>query len=164
MKIQVKDKLAVVFTSLLYAAPRSAMYFAGGYLGAALLLPMIAQQPFEELTLWVGLISFAVLLVVVAKQVINSLLHAKNTTVELTASSIDCEISGFTTESFSIPLDQISNVRVSQAFMDKFFGVSSVVVSQIAGTFAVYGFDYEDAKKFAKEYSAKQQARMRRKN
>lgn len=163
MKIRVKNQLAVIFTTLFFSTPRSAMYFAGAYFISAILLPNIFQKPFEELSLAVTLISFGVLFFIIAKQVINSVLHTKHTTVELTNSNINFEISGFTTEVFSIPLDQISSVRVSQAFTDKFFGVASIVISQIAGNFAVFGFEYEDAKKFAAQYSSKQQTRLKKK-
>lgn len=157
-KITVKDSKPIILTELVYSAPRAAMFFVAAYFVSLLVLPIVFQLPAENAGLWVGLISFGVLAVFVLRQSIDAVLHARNTSLEITKTSIDCEVSGFTTNNFSIPLNQISSVRVTQAFLDKFFGVGSVVISQIAGTFAVYGFDYEEAKKFAQEFSKTQQA------
>ncbi len=156
MKIEVKNTVAVVANNAFYSITKGAVYFTIMFLAASIVIPLVLQQELSEVSWLVLLLSFAVVTLFAVRLVIDSLLHVKDTSVELTEKTVNCEISGFNSTSVSIPLNQISSMHVQQAFLDKLFGVSSIVISQIAGAISVYGFDYEEAKNFSNAFSEKQ--------
>lgn len=156
MTLHVKNTIAIVTTQLVYALPKLATAFVIVYIAAWFVASAAMNQGGPALT-WLpsvaGLIS---LLAYAAKQSMDSYLHSKDTQLELTKTNITCTISGFSTRTFSVPLNQVSSIHVEQGFIDRFFNVSRVVIVQIASTAAVYGFDYSDAVAFSKQFSSQQ--------
>jgi hypothetical protein len=162
MKITVKKTLPIIVNNFIYSLTKAAVYFTIIFLGSSIILPLILQRDTGEVAWLILLLSTGFMVLFAIRQVIDAKLHAKNTSVELTAKTINCEVSGFNSSSFSIPLNQISSVHVHQAFVDKIFDVSSVVISQIAGTVVVYGFNVSEAKAFSKAFSERQSEVYRR--
>lgn len=157
MKLKVEKPIAILCRELFYSLPRLATIGVAVYLGSIIFASVSASYG-QTLSPWLPvLLAIFSVMVYFGKIAIDAYLHAQRTEIELTDKSINCVISGFTSRTFSIPLNQVSSVLVQQGFIDRFFNVSQIVVVQIASTALVYGFDYDQAVAFSRKFSSQQQ-------
>lgn len=152
MILSVERVFPVMFSKVFYALPRAAVVFVVAYFASLLLLPGLTGEVANQLqNLMYGVSATASFMYLVAKAIDGMMVTG--TQLELEAQSLLVTIKGFTSTSITVPLSQVSNIFVHQSFIDKFFGVSLVVISQVSGSLGVYGFPFEKAQKFGKEFS-----------
>lgn len=153
MKIQVKNAKAVLINDLINLLPRLATVFVVVYIGTILVYGIARDYGVPVFSWLPSVLAILCVVLLAIKHALEARILAKGTNLELKEKTISCTIAGFSTRSFSIPLNQISSVHIQQSFTDRFFKISRVVIVQIASTAVIYGFDYDDAVKFSEKFA-----------
>jgi len=153
MKIEIKNARAVLINDLITLLPRLATVFVVVYIGTILIYGVISNYGVPVFPWLPSVLAIFFVLLLTIKRALEAQMQAKGTFLELKDKSISCTISGLSTRSFSIPLNQISSVHIQQNFTDKIFNICRVVIVQIASTAVVYGFNYTDAVKFSEQFA-----------
>lgn len=155
MKIEAKNFKAVLANDMITLMPRLATVFVATYIGMIFIFGIMNNYGIQSISWLPSILAISFVILLFIKHALDAYLVAKGTFLELKEKSISCTISGLSTRSFSIPLNQISSIHIQQSFVDKFFNICRVVIVQIASTAVVYGFNYTDAIKFSENFTNK---------
>lgn len=153
MKITVKKVLPIAVSNTVSSIQRAAVVLVVTVFGVAFLLAgmgVVAQNQVQPIALGVGIVG---VLAFFASKVIDATLQAKGSYMELTQNQLSGESTGFSSNSFTVPIKKIATMYIHQDFMDKLFGVSAIVFTQMNSSVSVYGFEHADAQKFVKKFA-----------
>ncbi len=158
MKIVVKRSFPIVFSLLVHSVQRAAVIFVVAVIGLSIVLNTALQIDAQAVRpVAIGISTLAAVAFLLSK-IIEGVLHAKGTELEVTPQQLSGVISGFSSNSFTLPLSKVGTLYVYQNFVDKLFGICAVVYTQMNATMTVYGFDIKDAQALIKkcaEYQSK---------
>ncbi|MCA9369270.1 MAG: hypothetical protein H6773_02655 [Pseudomonadales bacterium] len=152
MKITVKRIFPLVVSDVVTSIQKAAVYLVVTVFVVAFILVGVgvASHLVQPIAFGVGLV---VLLAFVASKVIDAQLKAKGSYMELTDSQILGESTGFSNNSFTVPIKQVATMHIHQDFIDKLLGVSAIVFTQMNSSISVFGFEHSDAQKFVKKFA-----------
>lgn len=156
MKITVTRTLPIAFNAIAASLQRAAVVFVVTVFGAAFLLSGAQVVPPEQIQLIAVLCGTVALGFFWLSKVIDAFLQARGNYIELSAQQVSGASTGFTSNSFTIPLHKIATVHIHQDFIDKLFGVAAIVCTQMNVSVSVYGFSIDDAQAFVKKCAALQ--------
>lgn len=153
MKIVVKKKLPIVVSLIFDSVQRAAIILVVTVFGVALTLAALQMIPIELVQPVSFGIGIFVLIAYWLSKVIDANLQVKGSYMELTSSQISGMSAGFSSNSFTVPIQKIATMYIHQDFIDKLFGVSAIVFTQMNSSVSVYGFEHSDAQAFVKKFS-----------
>ena len=159
MKITVKKVLPLIVSHLFQSLQKAAMVFVVAVIGFSFLLAsaeFVAPDMVQFLAL---LLSILATVAYWFSRVFDAVLQAKGSYIELTKTQLSGESTGFTSNSFTVPIQKIATMYVHKDFVDKLFGISAIVFTQMNSSVSVYGFEHGDAQKFVKKFAELQDKR-----
>lgn len=153
MKIVVKKTLPIVVSQIVLSIQRAAVILVVSVFGSALLLAalqLVSTQMVQAVAFGIGI---AIVLLYWVSKVIDARLQVQHSYLELTNSQVSGMSAGFSSNSFTVPIQKIATMYIHQDFIDKLFGVSAIVFTQMNSSVSVYGFEYSEAQAFVKKFS-----------
>ncbi|NCN51264.1 MAG: hypothetical protein GW762_02220 [Candidatus Pacebacteria bacterium] len=153
MKITVTKVLPIAISLIVASIQRAALVLVVAVFGVAFLLAAMQILPESSIQPVAFAIGSIVLLAYWMAKVIDASLQAKGSYMELSTSQLSGATTGFSSNSFTVPIKKIATIYIHQDFVDKLFGVSAIVFTQMNSTVSVYGFDHVDAQEFVKKFA-----------
>ncbi len=152
MKITVNKVVPVFISHVVATIQRAALFFVISVFGVAFLAVGVGVS--QELVQSVGMIAGTIVLGAFwVSKYIDANLKTKGSYMELSNAQLIGESTGFSSQSFTVPISKIATMYVHQDFVDKLFGVSAIVFTQMNSSVSVFGFDHADAQKFVKKFA-----------
>lgn len=152
MKITVKRIFPLVVSDVVASIQKAAVYLVVTVFAVAFILVgvRVASHLIQPIAFGVGMV---VLLAFLTSKGIDARLKSKGSYMELTDSQILGESTGFSSNSFTVPIKQVATMYIHQDFIDKLLGVSAIVITQMNSSISVFGFEHSDAQKFVKKFA-----------
>ncbi len=151
MKIKVTRTLPIVLSLIGNSIQRAAVVFVVSIIGLSVVLNTALQIDAQAVRpVALGLSTLATVAFLLSK-VLEGVLQAKGTYMEVSAQQLSGVVSGFSSNSFTVPLTKVGTLHIYQNFFDRLFGICAVVYTQMNVTMSVYGFDSTDAQAFIKK-------------
>ena len=156
MKITVKKVFPLIVSHMFQSLQKAAMVFVVAVIGFSFLLASAQSVAPEMVQVWALLLSMGATVVFWLSKVFDAVLQAKGSYMELNTTQLSGESTGFTSNSFTVPIQKIATMYVHQDFVDKLFGISAIVFTQMNSSVSVYGFEHADAQAFVKKFATLQ--------
>ena len=153
IKITVTQVFPLVVNNLITSLQKAAVVFVVSVFGFAFLFMSVPAVPTDRIQLSSIVVSTLITVVYWVSKILDAHLMAKGSFLELKGSQLSGESTGFSSNSFTVPIQKIATLYIHQDFLDKLFGICAVVFTQMNSTVSVYGFNHSDAQKFVQKFS-----------
>jgi hypothetical protein len=153
MKIQVQRSVPIIVSVLFNSIQRAAFVFVVAIIGVSILLTTALQLAIGQVQPLAMGSSILAVIAFLSSKVIDAVLQAKGTELELTKQQLSGTVTGFSSSTFSIPIDKIATMHVHQTFTDKLFGICSIVCTQMNTSVSLYGFEVSEAQRLVRRFT-----------